>query len=60
MASLEEIRNNRLEKLKTLKEKGVNPYPAISDREYSLLQVINDFDELSKRKVLFWLAELWR
>lgn len=52
MASLEEIRNNRLEKLKTLKEKGVNPYPAISDREYSLLQVINDFDELSKKESL--------
>lgn len=52
MASLEEIRNNRLEKLKTLKDKGINPYPAISNREYSLFQTINDFDELSKKESL--------
>lgn len=52
MASLEEIRNNRLEKLKMLKEKGVNSYPAISNREYSLLQVVNDFNELSKKESL--------
>lgn len=52
MASLEEIRNNRLEKLKTLKEKGVNPYPAVSNREYSLSQVIKNFDDLSKKESL--------
>lgn len=52
MASLEEIRNNRLEKLKILKDKGVNPYPAISNREYSLFQTINDFDKLSKKEIL--------
>lgn len=49
MASLEEIRNNRLEKLSTLRKK-INPYPAISDREYSLLEVMNNFDVLSKKE----------
>ncbi len=52
MASLQEIRNNRLEKLKALKERGINPYPATSNREYSLLQIINDFNNLSKKESL--------
>lgn len=52
MASLEEIRNNRLEKLKMLKERGINSYPSASNREYSLLEVINDFGELSKKESL--------
>ena len=52
MASLQEIRNNRLEKLKILKGKGINPYPAVSNREYSLFEVVNDFEKLSKKENL--------
>lgn len=50
MASLEEIRNNRLDKLKKIKEKGINPYSAISSREYSLSDAVNNFEELSKKE----------
>lgn len=52
MSTFEEIRGERLKKLEILKNKKINPYPAISDREYSLSQVSADFDELSKKESL--------
>jgi len=48
MASLEEIRANRLEKLAKLKEAGMDPYPAQVTQEYTLRYVRDHFDELSK------------
>lgn len=50
MASLEEIREERLKKLKLLKEKDINPYPSSTAREYSLKNVVEDFEALSKKK----------
>jgi len=50
MASLEEIRNNRLEKLKTLAQNGIESYPISSNRNYELEKVIADFDNLSNEK----------
>ncbi|OHA47240.1 MAG: lysine--tRNA ligase [Candidatus Taylorbacteria bacterium RIFOXYD2_FULL_36_9] len=52
MASFEEIRKVRIEKLNKLLSKGLNPYPAKTDKEYSLNEVIEKFDELSKKKSL--------
>lgn len=37
-------RNERLKKLKTLKEVGLNPYPATSKRSHKIIEVINNFD----------------
>jgi lysyl-tRNA synthetase, class II len=50
MASLEEIRNNRIEKIKVLKDKGLNSYPANTLRQYSLQEVVADFDNLTKQE----------
>jgi lysyl-tRNA synthetase class 2 len=50
MAAFEEIRNSRIEKLNTLKSKGLNPYPAKTAKEYDLNEVIEKFDELSKKE----------
>lgn len=50
MASLEEIRNERIKKLNNLKEKGINPYPVSSTRDFSLDVIVQDFSKLSKRK----------
>jgi lysyl-tRNA synthetase class 2 len=47
MASLEEIRSARLEKIKLLEEKGINPYPATSRQDYSNKTVRDKFEELS-------------
>jgi len=52
MASLDEIRKTRIEKLNSLLTKGINPYPAKSNHEFSLKEVIADFDKLAKKKSL--------
>jgi lysyl-tRNA synthetase, class II len=46
MASLEEIRQERLHKLAVLKEQGIDPYPAKTIRDYSLADTISQFFEL--------------
>lgn len=52
MASFDEIRKTRIEKLNSLLTKGINPYPAKSNHEFSLKEVIADFDKLAKKKSL--------
>jgi lysyl-tRNA synthetase class 2 len=47
MASLEEIRAERLKKLNLLKSRGHNPYPARSQRDFYLNEVVAKFDELT-------------
>lgn len=49
MSSLEELRNTRIEKLKLLEKAGVNPYPAVSQKDYDIAYVIEDFDKVSKK-----------
>ncbi len=50
MASLEEIRNERLRKLSILKTMGVAPYPITSNFDATLLEAVTQFAKLSKRK----------
>lgn len=50
MASLEEIRNTRLEKLKALEGLGVDAYPSHANQEYELSFVNKNFAKLSKSK----------
>jgi len=50
MGSLEEIRNTRLEKLKALEEKGIDPYPVSTNQDYELAEVVKNFTKLSKQK----------
>ena len=52
MASIEEIRNTRLEKLHILEQKGVSAYPTTTERECTLLEAAEKFDTLSKKKTL--------
>lgn len=49
MASQEEIRSVRLQKLALLREKGLNPYPISTKRDATLAEVVSQFDELAKR-----------
>jgi lysyl-tRNA synthetase class 2 len=51
MATLKELRDERLRKLAELKELGVNPYPATSSRSHTLAQIINDFSTLEGTEV---------
>src|SRR3990172_3909057 len=50
MSSIEEIRKVRLEKMETLRAKGIDPYPIESNQEFTLEEVFNNFSKLSKRK----------
>jgi lysyl-tRNA synthetase class 2 len=51
MATLKELRDERLRKLDELKQLGVNPYPAITERTQTLIDVTNKFDELQGQQV---------
>jgi len=52
MASLDEIRQTRLEKKKKLEDKGFNPYPAQVEFDLSLKEVTDNFEEGKKVKVV--------
>jgi len=56
MASLEEIRDVRLEKLKILKDAGIDPYPAGSRRTHTVAAALGDFEELAEKKEVVTLA----
>lgn len=48
MSALDEIRAERMRKLRLLEEKGVNPYPNRARRTHEIAQVLSDFESLEK------------
>ncbi len=50
MASLEELRTVRLEKIKILQASGMDPYPSSVPRDYSIKEVKSKFDTLVSEK----------
>jgi lysyl-tRNA synthetase class 2 len=50
MSSLDELKNIRIEKLKLLEKQGINPYPASSNRDYTISELIQNFDKISKKQ----------
>src|SRR3990167_11036339 len=46
MATLKELRDERLRKLEELKKLGVNPYPANSERTHTLAAITESFQKL--------------
>ena len=51
MATLKELRDERLRKLEELKKLGINPYPATAHRSHTSKQVVDDFDDLENTDV---------
>ncbi len=47
---LEEVRDERTKKISVLKTKGIKPYPVSTKRDYSLDQVLKEFDALAEEK----------
>lgn len=45
MSTLENIRSERLKKIEILKENGLNPYPAKTERDLEISQFIENFDQ---------------
>lgn len=50
MASIDDIRGNRINKLSQLKEKGMEAYPSESHQDQTLAEVNENFSKLSKSK----------
>ncbi|MEX0930263.1 MAG: lysine--tRNA ligase [Candidatus Paceibacterota bacterium] len=50
MASIEEIRKERLQKLEMLREQGMDPYPSDVERTHSLAEVRASFDALAGKE----------
>lgn len=50
MATLKELRDERLRKLEELKKLGVNAYPAKAERTHTLLAISEQFDELEGKE----------
>jgi lysyl-tRNA synthetase class 2 len=51
MATLQDYRNERLRKLETLKEMGIDAYPAESHRTHYSADVINEFEMMEGKRV---------
>ncbi|MDD5318552.1 MAG: lysine--tRNA ligase [Candidatus Pacebacteria bacterium] len=58
MSSNKEVRQVRLEKLEKIKARGVNPYPAKTDRQFSLADIsgVDIFEKFSAEKKSVTLA----
>src|SRR3989344_3877609 len=54
--ALEEIRKVKIDKVKALREAGIDPYPTVSQRTHSIKEVLNNFDILSDSKKEIVLA----
>jgi lysyl-tRNA synthetase class 2 len=51
MATLKDYRDERLRKLEELKQLGINPYPAHSERTKTLNEIRDDFEKLAGQNV---------
>lgn len=52
MATLQDYRDERLRKLDELKQLGINPYPATSNRTHNAGTILGDFDTLEGESVV--------
>lgn len=51
MSSFDEIRRLRLEKVKSLRKLGINPYPAQSTKDYTNTEVVEKYDTLVDKNI---------
>lgn len=58
MSSFEELRNIRIDKLKLLEKAGMDPYPAVSRKDYSISEVINFFEEISNKESIYLVGRI--
>jgi lysyl-tRNA synthetase class 2 len=56
MASLVELREERLKKLARLKAAGLSPYPATAQRDLTLAEALTDFDKILAEGRVVWLV----
>ncbi len=50
MATIDEIRENRIKKRKNIEKKGLNPYPSETKRTHTIFEVLRDFSKIARVK----------
>lgn len=50
MATIDEIKKNRLRKLKKIQVSGLNPYPQTTKRDFTISQILENFSNLARTK----------
>ena len=48
---MKELRQERLNKLEQIKELGLNPYPAETNRTHMIAEIVNNFDAMEGQNV---------
>jgi len=56
MASIDNIRKNRLKKLEAIKKAGINPYPSKTKRTHTISEIVSNFEKFEKAKKKIVLA----
>ncbi|MEX0931189.1 MAG: lysine--tRNA ligase [Candidatus Paceibacterota bacterium] len=56
MASIEEIRSERIKKLEALRAEGINPYPNTANDTHSIKEALSQFVELQEKKEVVTLV----
>lgn len=51
MATIQDYRNERLRKLETLRELGIQPFPASSTRTHTCAEVLEQFDQIGEQSI---------
>ena len=51
MTTLADYRDERIKKLNTIRDKGIDPYPATSHRTHKISQILDDFTKLDGQTV---------
>ena len=52
MSSIQEIRKNRIAKLKRIEKAGINPYPAKTNRTHTCQEAVKQFDDLAEKELI--------
>ena len=58
MASFEELRKIRIQKLNLLEKAGMNPYPSSSKMDYYISDLLKNFDEISQKGDTFLVGRI--
>ena len=58
MATIDELRKTRIEKLKKLQDAGILAYPAKTGRTHTIAEALESFGKLSKSSCIFSLFKI--
>ena len=62
MTTLSDYRDERLRKLSEIKALGIDPYPAHSDRNTKISEILNNFKDFDQKEVVIAgrITAIWK